>query len=159
MAAGCRRTGAVAVQVPGTGGLLVKVINARNVNDAVVKGAQLLKSSGLSQDSRAGGTLEYPEPVCTVYERPLERVLFDPIRDANPFFHLMEALWMLAGRKDVAWLARFNQRMATYSDDGVVFNAAYGYRWRQQFDLKTANDEKSHDQLSAIVRLLRADPD
>lgn len=133
----------------------MKVIYSRNVNDAVVKGAQLLKEGGQSQDSRAGGTLEYPEPVCTVYERPLERVLFDPVRDANPFFHLMEALWMLAGRNDVAWLARFNQRMATYSDDGVVFNAAYGYRWRQQFNLANG----STDQLSAIVKLLRADRD
>lgn len=137
----------------------MRVIHARNVNDAVVKGAQLLNEGGLDQDSRAGGTLEYPEPVCTVYERPSERVLFDAVRDANPFFHLMEALWMLAGRKDVAWLARFNARMAEYSDDGVTFNAAYGYRWRQQFDLKTANGEKSSDQLSAIVRMLRADPD
>jgi thymidylate synthase len=137
----------------------MKVLQARNVNDAVVKGAQLLKESGRAQDSRAGGTLEYPEPVCTVYERPLERVLFDPVRDANPFFHLMEALWMLAGRRDVAWLVRFNQRMATFSDDGVVFNAAYGYRWRQQFNLKTANGGEPRDQLSAIVQLLRADPD
>jgi thymidylate synthase len=137
----------------------MKVIHARNVNDAVVKGAQLLKEDGRAQDSRAGGTLEYPEPVCTVYERPLERVLFDPVRDANPFFHLMEALWMLAGRKDVEWLVRFNQRMATYSDDGVVFNAAYGYRWRAQFELEAAHGEKLRDQLSAIIRLLRADPD
>ena len=137
----------------------MKVILARNVNDAVVKGAQLLQEGGCVQESRGGSTLEYPEPVCTVYERPLERVLFDSVRDANPFFHLMEALWMLAGRRDVAWLERFNQRMATYSDDGVVFNAAYGYRWRRQFQLQTASGEDRTDQLSAIVRLLRADPD
>jgi len=137
----------------------MKVIHARNVNDAVVKGAQLMTEGGLYQDSRAGGTLEYPEPVCTVYERPCERVLFDAVRDANPFFHLMEALWMLAGRRDVAWLSRFNARMATYSDDGVVFNAAYGYRWRQQFELKTASGEAPRDQLGVIVEMLRADPD
>jgi thymidylate synthase len=137
----------------------MKVITARNVNDAVVKGAQLMKEGGLHQDSRGGGTLEYPEPVCTVYERCCERVLFDPVRDANPFFHLMEALWMLAGRRDVAWLSRFNARMAEYSDDGVVFNAAYGYRWRQQFQLKPASGGVSSDQLSVIVELLRADPD
>jgi thymidylate synthase len=94
-----------------------------------------------------------------VYEQPLERVLFDPVRDANPFFHLMEALWMLGGRNDVKWLVRFNQRMATYSDDGVVFNAAYGYRWRQQFDLKAEHGKESRDQLSAIVQMLRADPE
>jgi len=137
----------------------MKVIHARNVNDAIVGGAQLLKEGGRSQPSRAGGTIEYPEPVCTVYERPLERVLYDPVRDANPFFHLMEALWMLAGRRDVDWLVRFNQRMAAYSDDGVVFNAAYGYRWREQFELEGAHGEQLRDQLSVIVRLLRADPD
>jgi thymidylate synthase len=118
-----------------------------------------MKEGGLHQDSRGGGTLEYPEPVCTVYERCCERVLFDAVRDANPFFHLMEALWMLAGRRDVAWLSRFNARMAEYSDDGVVFNAAYGYRWRQQFLLKPASGGVSSDQLSVIVELLRADPD
>ncbi len=137
----------------------MQVIRARNVNDALVKGAALLRESGVSQDSRAGGTLEHPEPVCTVYERPLERVLFDPVRDSNPFFHLMEALWMLAGRKDVAWLVRFNQRMAAYSDDGDVFNAAYGYRWRRQFELEAAHGPQFRDQLAAIAALLRKDPD
>jgi len=92
-----------------------------------------MKEGGQAQDSRAGGTLEYPEPVCTVYERPFERVLFDPVRDANPFFHLMEALWMLAGRRDVAWRRasigawRHIRTMASFN------NAAYGYRWRRQF--------------------------
>jgi hypothetical protein len=137
----------------------MKVVEARNVNDAVVKGAELMRQGGLVQASRAGSTIEYPEPVCTVYERPLERVLFDGVRDANPFFHLLEALWMLAGRNDVAWLARFNQRMATYSDDGIVFNAAYGYRWRQQFDLSKAHGKPYRDQLTTIVDLLRKDPD
>ena len=137
----------------------MKVIEARNVNDAVVKGAQLMKDGGLEQASRAGHTLEYPEPVCTVYDRPVERVLFDAVRDANPFFHLLESLWMLAGRRDVAWLSRFNSRIASYSDDGIVFNAAYGYRWRNQFTLKPASGEQTTDQLSIIVRMLRADPD
>lgn len=137
----------------------MRVIAARNVNDALVSGVALMKAGALKQASRAGDTLEYPEPVCTVYERPLERVLFDQVRDANPFFHLLEALWMLAGRNDVAWLARFNKRMATYSDDGVTFNAAYGYRWRQQFQLQAANGAPATDQLPIIAELLRRDPD
>ena len=135
----------------------MQVIRARNVNDALVKGVALMRQASLKQESRAGATLEAHEPVCTVYERPLERVLFDQVRDANPYFHLMEALWMLAGRRDVAWLSRFNKRMETYSDDGIVFNAAYGYRWRNQFQLKA--EPATTDQLTAIVKLLRADPD
>lgn len=137
----------------------MQVIRARNVNDALVQGVALMREGAVKQASRNGSTLEYPEPVCTVYERPVERVLFDGVRDANPFFHLLESLWMLAGRRDVAWLKRILPRMAEYSDDGLVFNAAYGYRWRNQFDLKTPSGAPSTDQLSAIVRLLRADHD
>lgn len=137
----------------------MQVIRARNVNDALVKGVQLMLAGGVRQESRNGATLEYPEPVCTVYECPAERVLFDGVRDANPFFHLLESLWMLAGRRDVAWLARILPRMAEYSDDGVIFNAAYGYRWRNQFKLKPAGLGATTDQLSIIVDLLRRDPD
>lgn len=139
----------------------MEVIRTRNVNDALVSGVELLKARGLQQDSRGGMTIEFPEPVCTVYDKPLERVLFDKERDANPFFHLMEAFWMLAGRRDVAWLVRFNKRMATYTDDGDPdhFNAAYGYRWRQEFKLEHHKGPSATDQLNTIVELLRADPD
>ncbi|MBL8550603.1 MAG: hypothetical protein JNJ73_11520 [Hyphomonadaceae bacterium] len=133
----------------------MQIIRARNVNDALVKGVELMRAGAVRQASRNGATLEYPEPVCTLYERPAERVLFDKVRDANPFFHLLESLWMLEGRRDVAWLARILPRMADYSDDGKVFNAAYGYRWRNQFSLKAGGG----DQLTAIVELLRRDHD
>lgn len=134
----------------------MKVINARNVNDAVVKGITLLGESGQFKNSRVGKTIEYPEAVCTVYANPLERVLFNPVRDANPFFHLMEALWMLAGRRDVAWIERFNKRMREYSDDGEIFHGAYGYRWRHWFNLQPSYD---HDQLDVIIGMLKRDPD
>jgi hypothetical protein len=94
--------------------------------------------------------LEVPWPVTTVYRWPWQRVLFDPIRDANPFFHLFEALWMLAGRNDVAFPAMFVKRMAEFSDDGVMLNGAYGYRWRHHF---------GRDNLERVVRDLLADRD
>jgi hypothetical protein len=86
--------------------------------------------------------------VTTVYTRPTERVLFHEGRDANPIFHLMESVWMLAGRKDVAFLTQFNSRMGDFSDDGANFNAAYGHRWRNHF---------GRDQLTEVIRLLRRD--
>ncbi len=92
----------------------------------------------------------YPTPVTTVYQKPLERVVCYPERDANPFFHLMEALWMLAGRNDVEWLSVYNQRMRKYSDDGKTFRSAYGYRWRKSF---------KEDQLTTILELLKTNPD
>jgi hypothetical protein len=124
------------------------VVHERNVNRAYRTGAMLLRHHGVTRDSRAGRVLELDAPCSTVYERPTECVLFDEERDANPFFHLFEALWMLGGRNDVAFPAQFNARMLTYSDDGTTQHGAYGYRWRRHWD----------DQLATVIRLLRADP-
>jgi hypothetical protein len=129
--------------------MTVRTINARNVNEAYVLGLRLLAQEGSIEASRAGPVKTMPCPVTTTYRRPYERVLLDTRRDANPYFHLMESLWMLAGRNDVAWLEQFNGRISEYSDNGSTFHGAYGYRWRSHFD---------KDQLTEIITLLRKDP-
>ena len=108
-------------------------IYARGVSEALFLGQQALFSSGKEVNTRNGLALEFPTPVMTTYTHSRERVLFYPERDANPYFHLMESLWMLAGRNDVPWILGFNGRMNTYSDDGKTFHGAYGYRWREWF--------------------------
>jgi hypothetical protein len=130
-------------------------IHARNVNDAYVAGLKLLYHEGVERESRAGIVVEYPTCVATVYEKPWERVLLDPVRDANPFFHLMESLWMLRGQRDVKSLVHYNKRMDDYSDDGEVFHGAYGHRWRNHF----SQNYRVLDQLKIIIRRLAKDPD
>lgn len=112
----------------------------------------------IRRPSRNGDVMELPKVVCTEYAQPNERVLFDAQRDANPFFHFMESLWMLAGRNDVAWLSQFNSRIANFSNDGKTFAGAYGWRWRRGFDLDPLNDPDDCDQLSHLVRMLKANP-
>lgn len=124
------------------------VIQARNVQQALPEALYRLDCSGVRKDSRNGPVVKFNEPVTTVYERPAERVMFWPQRDCNPFFHLMESLWMLAGRNDVEFVAQFVNRMRTFSDDGMTFHGAYGFRWRQLFG----------DQLKAIIAALKKDP-
>ena len=85
----------------------MEVIHARNVNDAWPQAIHLVADAGVMQETRAGSAMVVPHPVATVYAKPAERVLFDPVRDANPIFHHFEALWMLAGRDDADWLDRF----------------------------------------------------
>jgi thymidylate synthase len=80
--------------------------------------------------SRYGEVVVIDEPVIITYSHPRERVLFNAARDCNPFMHVYEALWTLAGREDVAPLAYYNKRMMEFSDDGKVWNDAYGLRWR-----------------------------
>lgn len=109
-------------------------LEARNVNDAYVEMLQAFRvRKPVPEPSRNGPVLRFPTPVVVTYERPNERVLFDAFRNANPFFHLMEGLWMLAGRNDVAFVAQFASNLANYSDDGRTIHGAYGYRWREHF--------------------------
>lgn len=108
-----------------------------------------LKELGVQEDSRNGRVLRFPTPVTLTYEQPWVRGNLTEHRDANPFFHIAEAMWMLAGRRDVEFVCMFNKGMANYSDNGEVFNAAYGYRIRRHFGF---------DQLKAVVSVLRKDP-
>ena len=104
---------------------------------------------GELQQTRNGAAWVAPAPVMTVYERPWERVLFCPKRDANPFFHLFESVWMLGGRNDVKSVDRYVKQMKAYSDDGKTFHAAYGHRWRVHF---------GKDQVRAVAKALAVNP-
>lgn len=137
----------------------MEVIYARNVNDAWDQARNLLNNVHVARPSRVGDVWEYPVPVTTLYQQPRERVLFNPKRNCNPFFHFMEGLWMLAGRQDVEWISQFNTRMKEFSDDGKNFHGAYGYRWRYAFDLDGGAEDDYADQLAKIIRMLQKSPD
>lgn len=127
----------------------MNLVSARNVHEALPIGLAHLREEGHCRPSRNGDVLQVDNPVTTLYERPKERVLFWAQRDANPFFHLLESLWMLAGRNDVDYVASLVGSMRNFSDDGLTFNGAYGYRWREHFDI---------DQLDWAVHELRDNP-
>lgn len=129
----------------------MQVITARNVNDALLKGIDHLEIEGEWRESRAGRVIESISPVTTTYLKPNERVLFSKERDANPFFHFLEGLWMLNGENDVETVAFYVKRMADFSDDGIYLNGAYGYRWKSYF--------AHHDQLKTIIERLEDNPD
>lgn len=131
-------------------------ITSNNVNDGLlavlsaIHAFRELDSKVITErDSRNGRTLSFDEPVMIVHENPNRCACFLKSRDANPFFHIFESLWMLAGRKDVKFLSLFNKNMINYSDDGIVFNAPYGYRLRHHFGI---------DQLQGVVDALKKDP-
>ena len=131
--------------------MYAKIITAHSVSDALAQGLKTLTSldNVLEEESRNGKVFVHDGPVITHSQYPARRVLFSPKRDANPFFHLFESLWMLGGRNDLPWLAQFNRQMKAYSDDGGLTQpAAYGYRWRRHF---------GHDQLDELALMLRHD--
>jgi len=124
---------------------------ARNVNDAYFEGMWYMYLMGKEQSSRGGDVRTVPHPVVTQYEKPWERVLFNGPRRPNPFFHLMESMWMLAGRQNVSWLLKYNSRMQDFADHGVL-RGAYGYRWRKHW---TEESGDSFDQIRMAIEMLK----
>lgn len=118
----------------------------RNADEALPEMIRAADRLGIERPSRNGPVKQFPEPVAIRYTKPTERVVFHAERDANPFFHLMEAVWMLAGRNDVAFPATYVKTFGQFSDDGKTFNGAYGFRWRHHF---------GSDQISTCIRALR----
>lgn len=141
------------------------VIDAQNVNDAYCCGLYHLTQNGERQPSRAGDVLVSPCPVTTVYHRPMERVLFDPRRDANPFFHLFESLWMLSGSRDATWLDRFvGDFSERFAEEGGEQHGAYGYRWRKHFEMEGGGVPlnwwmEQPDQIETVCAMLKKNPD
>lgn len=141
-----------------------------NVNDAFIGLVKVFKSGEFNQfdyqaykpsilnyappitktSTRNGPVLTIDEPVTITYRNPRHRVLFNRARDANPFFHMIEALWMLNGDNDIAPLLYYNKQVASFSDDGRTWHGAYGHRWRKSYQ---------YDQLEAVIDVLTRQPD
>jgi hypothetical protein len=127
------------------------VIQGRNVNEVFFT-AQVFARSEAGWEKRASRknpagdiVYEWPTPVTTQYNSPDECILYSAHRDANPFFHLFESLWILAGRNDVMFLAAVLPSMRNFSDNGATFYGAYGARIAPN--------------IRDIIASLKADPD
>lgn len=115
------------------------------------------------EETRNGRAFVFQDPILITHLIPGRRVLFDPARNANPFFHYMEAIWMLAGGREVGFLTRFAENIQNYSDDGETLHGAYGYRWRHQFQVIPPRmwqgmGVNPGDQIEIALSMLRKDP-
>lgn len=124
----------------------------RNVNEALYRLLLIYQhkteKSYRELNARGSYTWELREmPFITEYSCPDECVLFNPARNANPFFHFFEALHLLAGREDLVFMSHLLPRYADYSDDGKFLHGAYGARLRD------------HDQLMQAIFEMKRDPD
>ena len=126
--------------------MMPRTITGQNVTVCLESALYYMRHSGVRANSRNGPVLRAPVPVISTYFNPRQRLVFDPTRDANNVFHLMEAIWMLAGEDNVQWLLPFNSKFSQYAEaDGRQWGA-YGRRWRKHFD---------RDQLFDAIKELR----
>lgn len=82
------------------------------------------------------------------FSDPRQRLVTSYGRAINVPFALAEVLWIISGRRDVEMLQHYNSTISQFSDDGLVFNAAYGYRLRHSYGF---------DQIEDVVRSLQDD--
>lgn len=100
-------------------------------------------------ETRNGGAWRFQTPLMFQFTKPRQRVLISKERNANPFFHAVEILWMLSGSNRLEPLQFFIKNFGDYSDNGITLNGAYGERWRYNF---------FHDQLAWAEKHLRENP-
>lgn len=132
---------------------MIGTISIPDVNYALMTALPMLLSNGkrvtAASLANARPTVEWDGVFITEYTSPSRNVLFDESRDANPLFHYLEAMWILAGRNDVKVLAHILPKMAEYTDDGKVFHGAYGFRLREGFGI---------DQIDIAIAMLKKAP-
>lgn len=107
-----------------------------------------LFTMGVEEESRNGGVLTIPRPTTWCLLNPQYRCLYAPIRRPNHVFHVVEALWMLAGYNHVSKIEPFNSNIRNYTEGGVM-HGAYGFRWIEHFGF---------DQIVTIGKRLREKP-
>jgi thymidylate synthase len=101
-----------------------------------------------NQASRVGPTRELLH-VSFLLTDPRQRWSYSREPALNPAFALAEALWILDGRNDAAFLNAWNARLPEYCGVGDTYHGAYGFRIRKAFGF---------DQLVRVYEVLRTDP-
>lgn len=102
---------------------------SRNVTAALTDVLANIEARGKIVAARGSEQREILSALVTI-DRPCERVLTIPHRNASVFAQIAETLWVLAGRDDLEFLNRYLPRAVDFSDDGKTWRAAYGPRLR-----------------------------
>ncbi len=93
-----------------------------------------------------------------VLEDASRNIIAHPERGLNYYFSISEWLYILLGHNDVETIARFNSRIAQFSDDGVTFRGAYGPKLTEQLPYALEKLKSDRDSRQAVVTLWRESP-
>ena len=76
-------------------------------------------------------------------------------RGLNYRFMAAEAHWILSGDESVQGIVPYNKNLAPFSDDGKIFNGAYGPRIKSQLPFVVDTLEKDRDSRQAVLTIWR----
>ncbi len=102
-----------------------------------------------SQSGRGGLTREILHAVFSIAD-PHQRWVVSKVPPLNPAFALAEVVWLITGRRDLAFLDYWNRSYRDFAGSDPELHGAYGYRIRHHLGI---------DQLERAYRVLNGDPD
>lgn len=85
-------------------------------------------------------------------------VVLCPARKLHYTFLAAEALWILSGDDRVETIAKYNPKIAEFSDDGRTFAGAYGAPILTQFDYVVETLLRDRDTRQAVMTIWRPNP-
>jgi len=120
----------------------------RNAEEAFMGELGLIDLTGHEIVVRQSATRELTARTFEILH-PTERYISVRGRLNSIVATVAETVWVLAGRNDLQFLAKYLPRAQDFSDDGKTWRAGYGPRLRNWHGT---------DQLSEVVNMLRSDP-
>ncbi len=104
------------------------VVYGDTINDVIMKILEKVLNEGVRISTRNGDAISIYD-VSMILRNPRSRHLSLAGRKNNIFSTFAEAIWVLAGDNRInPYLTFFLPRAPKYSDDGVIWRAAYGER-------------------------------
>lgn len=121
----------------------MQVFQGENASEVWLRAlSHVVHAELLPSESRAGSVRDVGPAVFSIDSGCRFPLL--AARGLNPFFAVVEAAWVLAGRRDLASLRRVIAGYERFSDDGESLSGAYGYRLRHYFGPDQVEDAVTH---------------
>lgn len=136
-------------------------VRGENLNDVLSTIYRSVLTGGIERSPRGQRVREWPSPVFIELDKHDMPWSFIQGRKFNPFFAVAEVIWILAGRNDVEFISYYNSKIKDFSDDGITFHGAYGYRFRAYPTLLSLDGELYADyidQIALVIHRLKKDP-
>lgn len=118
------------------------------LNDVILNGGEVAPRGRLTKEIlHRTMQINMRKPVLTV-----------PDRHLNYRFMAAEAYWILSGDSQVESIAKYNPRIADFSDDGLTFFGAYGPKITAQFNYVVTKLLEDNNTRQAGLTLWRENP-
>ncbi|WP_145509126.1 thymidylate synthase [Yersinia alsatica] len=138
------------------------VVYGETINDVVMKILEKVLTEGVSISTRNGNAVTIYD-VSMILRNPRSRHLSLVGRKNNIFSTFAESMWVLAGDNRIRpYLTFFLPRAPKYSDDGVIWRAAYGERLYAHGQLENVIQQFKNDGIftrRALISLYMPDRD